>query len=117
MAAHSPLDADCSPGNELVQFVLSDVPLSLSKVAANYTLYAAHSGNVVSSRVQLALDRANFRSGSDAIPQHLDVMVRHELKWTIGGPGLPEDRAAPVAVLSSPSAGLVIGGVESEGVR
>jgi hypothetical protein len=29
MAAHSPLDADCSPGNELVQFVLSDVPLGV----------------------------------------------------------------------------------------
>ena len=115
MAAHSRLDANCSPSNELVQFVLSDVPLSLSKVAANYTLYAAHSGNVVASAVQPALG-ANFRSGSDAIPQHLDVMVRHELKGTVGGPSLPEDRAAPVAVLSSPSAGLVIGGVEREGV-
>ena len=115
MAAHSPLDANCSPSNELVQFVLSDVPLSLSKVAANYTLYAAHSGNVVASTVQPALG-ANFRSGSDAIPQHLDVMVRHELKGTVGGPSLPEDRAAPVAVLSSPSAGLVVGGVEREGV-
>jgi hypothetical protein len=80
MAAHSPLDADCSPGNELARFVLSDVPLGLSKMAANYTvtLYAAHSGDVVSSGVQLALDRANFGSSADAIPQHLDVVVGHE---------------------------------------
>jgi hypothetical protein len=64
MAAHSPLDADCSPGNELVQFVLSDVPLGLSKVAANYyTLYASHSRDVVSSGVQLALDRVYFAHG------------------------------------------------------
>ena len=117
MAAHSPLDADCSPGNELVEFVLSDVPLGLSKVAANYTLYASHSWDVVSSGVQLALDRAYFGSSADAIPQHLDVVVAHEFKWTTGGPGLPEDRAAPVAVLPSPPAGLMVGGVESECVR
>ena len=86
MAAHSPLDADRSPGNELVQFVLSDVtvPLGLSKVAANYTLYASHSRDVVSSGVQPALDRANFRSGLDALHQHLDVVVRHELEWAWG---------------------------------
>ena len=83
-AAHSPLDADCSPGNELVQCVLSDVPLGLSKVAAkfraNYTLYASHSRDVLSSGVQLALDRAYFGSSADTIPQHLDVVVRHELR-------------------------------------
>ena len=90
MAAHSPLDADCSPGNELVQFVLSDVPLGLSKVAANYTLYASHSRDVVSSGVQPALDRAYFGSSADTIHQHLDVVVRHELKGTTGGPSLPE---------------------------
>ena len=73
MAAHSPLDADCCPGNELVQFVLSDVPLGLSKMAANYTLYASHSRDVVSSGVQLALDRAYFGSSADAIPQHLQL--------------------------------------------
>ena len=69
----------------------------LSKVAANYTLYASHSWDVVSSGVQLALDtssRAYFGSSADAIPQHLDVVVRHELKGTTGGPSLPEDRAA-----------------------
>ncbi len=59
----------CSPGNELVQFVLSDVPLGLSKLAANYALYASHSRDVVSSGVQLALDRAYFGSSADAIPQ------------------------------------------------
>jgi hypothetical protein len=49
-----------------IQFlrVLSDVtvtvtvPLGLSKVAANYTLYASHCWDVVSSGVPLALDRA-----------------------------------------------------------
>jgi hypothetical protein len=117
MAAHSPLDADCSPGNELVQCVLSDVPLGLSKVAANYTLYASHSRDVVSSGVQPALDRAYFGSSADTIHQHLDVVVRHELKGTTGGPSLPEDRAAPVAVLPSPPAGLMVGGEESECVR
>ena len=87
MAAHSPLDADCSPGNELVQCVLSDVPLGLSKVAANYTLYASHSRDVVSSGVQLALDRAYFGSSADTIPQHLDVVVTDmSLKGPLGDP-------------------------------
>ena len=42
MAAHSPLNADCSPSNELVQ---RDVPLGLSKVAANDSSDAAHGGH------------------------------------------------------------------------
>jgi hypothetical protein len=69
--------------------------------AADYTLDAAHGRNIVASGVQLALDRANFGSGSDAIHQNHDVVVRHELnfvqtsklKWPFnhGGFRLPKD--------------------------
>jgi hypothetical protein len=86
MAARSPLDADCCPGNELVQFVLSDVPLGLSKMAANYTLYAAHSGDVVSSGVQLALDGANFGSSADAILSTLMSWSDMSSKGRLGDP-------------------------------
>jgi hypothetical protein len=113
MAAHSPLVAGCSPGNEPFKFLESDVPLGLSKVAADYTLYAAHGGNVIPPGVQLALERANFGSASDAIQQNLDVVVIHQLKWT----SLPKDRAVPVAVLPRLPACLVVGGVEGERVR
>ena len=65
MAAHSPLVAGCSPGNEPFKFLESDVPLGLSKVAADYTLYAAHGGNVVPPGVQLALERAKPRMRSN----------------------------------------------------
>jgi hypothetical protein len=106
------LDANCCLLYERVQFRYCDFLLTPGKIAASYTLNAAYSRDVVSPCEQPAPDRANLRSSPDGIPQHLDVVVIHQLKWTLGGAGKPEDRSVPVAVLPSPPARLVIGGVE-----
>ena len=113
-AFNCPLDANCCLRYERVQFRYCDFLLTPGKIAASYTLNAAYSRDVVSPCEQPAPDRANLRSSSDGIPQHLDVVVIHQLKWTLGGAGKPEDRSAPVAVLPSPPARLMEGGVERE---